>query len=63
MTISRRIFLIGLPLVAAGCTTGEYRSDYQNYAVVPHPSFPLPALSPDKIKPELRRRKVKYDGN
>lgn len=63
MTISRRIFLIGLPLVAAGCTTGEFRSDYHNYAAVPHPRFPLPALSPEKIKPELRRREVKYDGN
>jgi lipoprotein-anchoring transpeptidase ErfK/SrfK len=30
---------------------------------VPHPRFPLPALSPEKIRPELRRRVVDYDGN
>ena len=60
MTISRRGFVIGFPLVLAGCATGG--SDYQNYAAVPHPRFPLPALSPDKIKPELRRREVDYDG-
>lgn len=63
MTISRRGFLVGLPLTVAGCTSGGFGSDYQNYAAVPHPRFPLPALSPEKIKPELRRREVKYDGN
>jgi lipoprotein-anchoring transpeptidase ErfK/SrfK len=61
MTISRRGFLIGLPLAVAGCATGG--GDYQNYAAVPHPRFPLPALSPEKIRPELRRRVVDYDGN
>jgi lipoprotein-anchoring transpeptidase ErfK/SrfK len=61
MTISRRGFLIGLPLALAGCATGG--SDYQNYAAVAHPRFPLPALSPEKIKPELRRREVDYKGN
>lgn len=61
MTISRRGFVIGLPLVLAGCVSGNFGGDYQNYAAVPHPRFPLPALSPDKIKPELRRREVNYD--
>jgi lipoprotein-anchoring transpeptidase ErfK/SrfK len=60
MTISRRGFIIGLPLVAAGCAT-EYAADYRNYAAVPHPQFPLAALSPDRIKPELRRRVVAYE--
>ena len=59
MTISRRGFLIVLPLALAGCATGG--GDYQNYAAVAHPRFPLPALSPEKIKPELRRREVDYD--
>lgn len=62
MTISRRGFVIGLPLVVAGCAAGGF-GDYQNYAAVPHPRFPLPALSPEKIKPELRRREVDYDGS
>lgn len=63
MAISRRAFVIGLPLLAAGCAAGGFGSDYQNYAAVPHPRFPLPALSPDKIRPELRRREVDYAGN
>lgn len=62
MTISRRGFVIGLPLTLAGCATGGFGGDHQNYAAVPHARFPLPALSPDKIKPELRRQTVKYDG-
>jgi lipoprotein-anchoring transpeptidase ErfK/SrfK len=63
MTISRRAFVFGLPLFAAGCSVTEYRSDYLNYAAVPHPQFPLAALSPEKIKPELRRREVAYDSS
>ena len=62
MTISRRGFVIGLPLLVAGCSAGGFGGDYQNYAAVPHPRFPLPALSPDKIKPELRRREVAFSG-
>lgn len=61
MTISRRAFIAGLPLFAAGCSITESGGDHLNYAAVPHPRFPIAALSPDKIKPELRRRKVKYD--
>ena len=61
MTLSRRGFIVGLPLFVAGCSATEYRLDYHNYAAVPHDRFPLPALSPDKIKPELRRREVTYE--
>jgi lipoprotein-anchoring transpeptidase ErfK/SrfK len=61
MTISRRAVLFGLPLFVAGCSVSDYRSDYHNYAAVPHPRFPLAALSPDKVKPELRRREVAYE--
>lgn len=60
MAISRRGFLIGLPLFAAGCSATEYSADIRNYAAVPHPQFPLAALSPEKIKPDLRRRVVDY---
>ncbi|MBI1621171.1 L,D-transpeptidase [Aquamicrobium zhengzhouense] len=63
MAISRRGFLIGLPLFAAGCSVSEYGNDIRNYAAVSHPQFPLAALSPDKIKPELRRREVEYKSN
>lgn len=61
MVISRRGFLVGLPLAVAGCTSSGLGGDYQNYAAVAHPRFPLPAMSPEKIKPELRRRVVNYD--
>lgn len=61
MTISRRALLLGMPLFVAGCSTVDYRMDYQNYAAVPHPRFPLAALSLDKIKPDLRRREVSYE--
>ena len=60
MTLSRRGFIAGLPLFLGACTTG-YRSDYQNYAAVPDPRFPLAAMPLDQIKPELRRREVDYD--
>ena len=60
MTISRRGFIFGLPLVVAGCTTGG--NDYLNYAAIPGERFPLAALSPNEVKPELRRREVAYDG-
>lgn len=63
MPISRRSFLVGLPLFAAGCSVTDYGNDFRNYAAVPHPQFPLPALSPEKIKPELRRKEVDYPGN
>jgi lipoprotein-anchoring transpeptidase ErfK/SrfK len=63
MPISRRSFLVGLPLFAAGCSVGEYGNDIRNYAAVPHPQFPMAALSPEKIKPELRRKEVDYTGN
>ena len=59
MTISRRGFIAGLPLFLAACT--EYRSDYMNYAAVPHPQFPLPAMPLDKVKPELRRKEIAYE--
>lgn len=62
MSVSRRVFIIGLPLFVAGCTT-EFRNDRLNYAAIPDDRFPLAALSLDKVKPELRRREVAYDGD
>lgn len=62
MTISRRTFIIGLPLVAAGCMSTELGTDRMNYAAVPDDRFPLAAMPLDKVKPELRRREVSYDG-
>jgi len=61
MTVSRRGFLIGLPLFVAGCATSEFGGDYSNYSAQPRERFPLAAMPLDKIKPELRRRVVNYD--
>lgn len=58
MALSRRGFLIGLPLVLSGCTTN---ADYQKYAALPDEKFPLARVPLDKIKPELRRREVDYE--
>ncbi|MFC3751884.1 L,D-transpeptidase [Aquamicrobium ahrensii] len=58
MSISRRGFIIGLPLFMAGCTT----SQYANYGAIQGERFPLPAIPASEIKPELRRTEVAYSG-
>lgn len=63
MTVSRRGFIIGLPLFMAGCATTEFTNDRQNYAAVSGERFPVAAMPLDRIKPELRRRVIAYDGN
>ncbi|MEO3998280.1 L,D-transpeptidase [Mesorhizobium sp. CAU 1732] len=63
MTVSRRGFIIGLPLFMAGCATTEFTNDRLNYAAIPGERFPMSAMPLEKIKPELRRREIAYDGN
>ncbi|MCB5202862.1 L,D-transpeptidase [Neorhizobium sp. T786] len=60
MSISRRGFLIGLPLLVAGCASSgvDHRA---NYAARPDETFPLKAMPLEKIKPELRRQVVAYE--
>ncbi|MDR6815215.1 lipoprotein-anchoring transpeptidase ErfK/SrfK [Neorhizobium sp. 2083] len=58
MTISRRGFLAGLPLLLAGCASTI--NDQTNYAALPNEQFPLKTVPVDKIKPELRRTEVAY---
>ncbi len=64
MSISRRGFLAGFPLFLAGCTAvgTDYRTATLNYAARPDEPYPLRAVPLDKIKPELRRQEVPYDG-
>ncbi|GAA3078801.1 L,D-transpeptidase [Rhizobium viscosum] len=59
MTISRRGFLIALPLFAAGCSSTTLNSQ-TNYAALPDEEFPLKQVPIDQIKPELRRTEVVY---
>ncbi|CAN7230613.1 L,D-transpeptidase [Neorhizobium sp. LjRoot104] len=58
MTISRRGFLGGLPLLLAGCASTI--NDQTNYAALPNEEFPLKTVPVDRIKPELRRTEVAY---
>ena len=62
MSISRRGFLIGASALLAGCATNG-TSDRANYGDRLDEKHPLRAMPLDKIKPELRRRTVEYDGN
>jgi lipoprotein-anchoring transpeptidase ErfK/SrfK len=58
MSISRRGFLAGLPLLLAGCAS-TYK-EQTNYAALPNEQFPLKSVALDKIQPELRRTEVAY---
>ncbi|MBX5152102.1 L,D-transpeptidase [Rhizobium sp. L9] len=60
MTISRRGFLIVLPLFVAGCSSTGLNSQ-TNYAALPDEKFPLRQVPIDKIKPEFRRQEVAYE--
>ncbi|MBB3591947.1 lipoprotein-anchoring transpeptidase ErfK/SrfK [Rhizobium sp. BK529] len=62
MTISRRGFLIALPLFVAGCSSTTLNSQ-TNYAALPDEKFPLRQVPIDQIKPELRRTEVTYEGS
>lgn len=58
MSISRRGFLVGLPLMLAGCASTVPPAQY---AALPNEEFPLKAVPLDRIKPELRRQEVAYE--
>jgi lipoprotein-anchoring transpeptidase ErfK/SrfK len=60
MSISRRGFLLGLPLFVTACASSgvDHRA---NYAALPDEQYPLKAVPLDKIKPELRRQVVAYE--
>ncbi len=61
MTLSRRSFLIGLPLVAAGCTTGVIPGVGADYGRITTEPYPIAPLSFMQTKPELRRQEVAYE--
>lgn len=63
MSISRRGFLIGLPLFASGCVSTEYTADLGNYGPLPDEPFPIDAVPLSRVDPELRRQEVAYDGD
>jgi lipoprotein-anchoring transpeptidase ErfK/SrfK len=61
MTISRRVFLLGLPLAAAGCTTGDWPGEQASYGAITTERFPIAAIPYSQVKPELRRTEVAYE--
>ncbi|MGY6707787.1 MAG: L,D-transpeptidase [Rhizobiaceae bacterium] len=61
MSITRRGFIIGLPLFAAGCATSGPDNFMTAYGPRREEPFPLAALSPNEVKPELRRQVVDYE--
>lgn len=58
MSISRRGFLAGIPLLLAGCASTL--PDQTNYAALPNEPYPMRQVPIDRIKPELRRQEVAY---
>lgn len=59
MSISRRGFIVGLPLFMAGCATSQYAS----YGPVQGERFPVAAIPASEIRPELRRSEVAFGGD
>jgi lipoprotein-anchoring transpeptidase ErfK/SrfK len=68
MSLTRRGFLIGLPLLLAACSTRttpiatQLSSASLAYAAMPNELHPLPALNVNMIRPELRRTEIEYTG-
>ncbi|HCO53808.1 L,D-transpeptidase [Pelagibacterium nitratireducens] len=68
MSLTRRGFLVGLPLFLAACSTRtsssvSSMSMVNAYGPVTDEPFPLAALNARLIKPELRRQRVDYETN
>ena len=72
MLLTRRAFLAGVPLAAAGCATyqapaargPQFDPAYLlMYAAVPGEPFPVPAVDLSQIDPRYFRQEVAYPGN
>src|SRR5262245_45479550 len=70
MGMSRRGFVMGMPLVLAGCGTGELSGSLafeptdsnhlRIYAAIDTEPFPVPAIDLRRVKPQFLRREVAY---
>ncbi|WMT90321.1 L,D-transpeptidase [Pelagibacterium sp. H642] len=67
MSLTRRGFLIGLPLLLAACSSSTRSTSSVSmvsaYGPIADERFPLPGLNARLIKPELRRQQVDYESN
>lgn len=65
MSLSRRGFLVGLPLLLAACSTTTRPTSTVSmvsaYGAIPDEKFPLPGLNARLIQPHLRRQEVAYE--
>ena len=63
MSLTRRGFLIGLPLFLAACSTRTTSSVsmVSAYGPIADEKFPLPGMNTKLIKPHLRRQRVDYE--
>ncbi|MCT7378322.1 L,D-transpeptidase [Chelativorans salis] len=59
MPLSRRTFIVGLPLFVGGCVSAEFA----NYAALTDEPFPVNAIPLSQIRPELRRTEVAFGGD
>lgn len=68
--LSRRVFLLGLPLTLAACTSTREAgitppadpAYVSMYAAIPDDRFPIPAVDVSKVDPRYLRQIVPYDG-
>ncbi|MBX3536659.1 MAG: L,D-transpeptidase [Chelatococcus sp.] len=74
MSISRRGFIVAMPLAVAGCVTHEPRrasisepaidpSYLSMYAAIDTEPFPVPAVDLKRLKPQFLRREMAYRTN
>jgi len=63
MPISRRGFLVGLPLFATGCASTQFRSDFAHYSARTDEGFSIAAIPLSEIDSDIRRREVSFDGD
>lgn len=69
MTLTRRAFIIGMPLIVAGCTSTQDLKVETNvsklysemYGAVHDERFPVPAPNLKKIDPQFYRQEVAYN--
>ncbi|MEO1198723.1 MAG: L,D-transpeptidase, partial [Pseudomonadota bacterium] len=60
--LSRRVFLVGLPLAVAGCQSATMGNSYRSmYAAVPSEKFPIPALNLAAIDRDVLRQEVPFE--
>lgn len=61
-TLTRRVFLVGLLALPAGCNTAGSLNAGANYAALTNERFPVPSVDVSGRNPELLRQEVAFSG-